>query len=739
LLFFSVLLNAQIKIKERVEIKPTNLKQSKLATSSTLDPGTLLIDSDVQGFLVNRRLIYYFEVNGVSFGSTAPVERLSQLLPVETIFDLGRFPAGTIIIPRISQITSYSTGLTDGDLILAQETADITFRVTGFPNCEPVGLIYLIVQELLHHINGTFSKSEIGAGEVATLSLVPVGTDGGTVGILDDVGIAINVDAEIQLLDPDNIDGSTYIYRWGKAKNGIQIIGNVIYGSGESYDGTVSIWCPYTTDSTTSAEILVQAVCPEVKLSKDTINPGDTVAITIIGHKPDGTVPYPPDQKFIVSMDADAQYGKLYCTVDSGTSITGTQPFEFIAADSIDVDSMVIHISASPVSNGGGGGGGNAGSIKDGQKKDTLQRQAVLEKKITPSQKGAVPIEDDTKNALTVIQAAVAKKLAKQNNVIAQKAAKKQALMNAITEAMKTLKAGKGDAVSAKQLNAMIQELAEGDQCQLFATLTIENEDDKCPCISEPVLPKTSVAIKASGEILGETLSCLPKANGKLPLAEFRPVLNSAKAFEYDLNSISLCCDQNSENWVFQIPPITFNSVIGLCENNLQNITDLATLNVSTLSSTDRCVLKAQLNNGQNTMFKTQDGRQYYLKDATLTHEDVHRVDYEKNIADAAMKVYNEVPYYFKISKSQYKTATEALERAKDNLKQICGFILSYANDFRDEQIGKDNPAEQEKYESYTQENNRVQNIYTNFIKTRLSDPSCIECNYKYGVQMPCE
>jgi hypothetical protein len=62
-------------------------------------------------------------------------------------------------------------------------------------------------------------------------------------------------------------------------------------------------------------------------------------------------------------------------------------------------------------------------------------------------------------------------------NALAQKAAKKQALMNAITEAIKTQKEGKGDAASAKQLKAMVQELAEGDLCMLFAILTIKGPE----------------------------------------------------------------------------------------------------------------------------------------------------------------------------------------------------------------------------------------------------------------------
>jgi hypothetical protein len=252
-------------------------------------------------------------------------------------------------------------------------------------------------------------------------------------------------------------------------------------------------------------------------------------------------------------------------------------------------------------------------------------------------------------------------------------------------------------------------------------------KDDKCPqgteCTSEPILPRTAVAIKASGEISGETLPCLPDSNGKLPLAQFEPISNSDKAFEYNVNGLSVCCDQTSKSWVLQIPPITFNSIIGLCENNLQNITDLATLNVLTLSNTDRCLLKAQLKNGQNTTF-TVNGNQYYLKDATLTHEDVHR----KNIADAVKKVYDKWPGFFKIPKSEYKTVTEAMERAKENLKTICRVALVYAEDFRSKQIGKNT------YESETQKDKRVQDIYTNFIETKLKYPSDDDCKSKYGV-----
>jgi hypothetical protein len=52
-LLSTAVLTAQIKIKERVEIAPTNTKRLKARTSSSYQPGTLLIDSDVQGLIYN--------------------------------------------------------------------------------------------------------------------------------------------------------------------------------------------------------------------------------------------------------------------------------------------------------------------------------------------------------------------------------------------------------------------------------------------------------------------------------------------------------------------------------------------------------------------------------------------------------------------------------------------------------------------------------------------------------------
>jgi hypothetical protein len=67
-------------------------------------------------------------------------------------------------------------------------------------------------------------------------------------------------------------------------------------------------------------------------------------------------------------MNTDEKYGRLRCisTGEEGSYLYGPQPFEFIAADSIDVNATVVEIEAS-VSTGGGG----ASSITSGTK-DTI-------------------------------------------------------------------------------------------------------------------------------------------------------------------------------------------------------------------------------------------------------------------------------------------------------------------------------------------------------------------------------
>jgi hypothetical protein len=88
-------------------------------------------------------------------------------------------------------------------------------------------------------------------------------------------------------------------------------------------------------------------VCPVVKFAKEKIAPGDTVGISITGIDEHGVpIAYPADAEFTVWMNSDDQYGTLLCAGNTGWMVSGPQPFKFIAAGSIDVDSTVVEITA---------------------------------------------------------------------------------------------------------------------------------------------------------------------------------------------------------------------------------------------------------------------------------------------------------------------------------------------------------------------------------------------------------
>ncbi len=139
-----------------------------------------------------------------------------------------------------------------------------------------------------------------------------------------------------------------------------------------SCDGVVSdpaFWGPYYGYSDLrwlSVEVPdMPELCTVVNVSKAEINPGDTDAINIMGLQSDGAlIEYPPETNFSIWMNSDESYGFLrsLITGDEGSYLYGQQPFEFVAADSIDADSVVAEIEAYPE---GAGGGGGAGSIKN--------------------------------------------------------------------------------------------------------------------------------------------------------------------------------------------------------------------------------------------------------------------------------------------------------------------------------------------------------------------------------------
>jgi hypothetical protein len=120
--------------------------------------------------------------------------------------------------------------------------------------------------------------------------------------------------------------------------------------------------------------------CPLIELSATEINPGDTVTITMTASYRDGTQgPYPPSQKFDIKLNTGQAYGKLYSpsTYQEGSALTSVpQPIEFIAANSIDEDSVVVEIDVWPTD------GGSSALIRDGTKDTFTLQQSVSDSRL---------------------------------------------------------------------------------------------------------------------------------------------------------------------------------------------------------------------------------------------------------------------------------------------------------------------------------------------------------------------
>jgi hypothetical protein len=101
-----------------------------------------------------------------------------------------------------------------------------------------------------------------------------------------------------------------------------------------------------------------EEVCPVVDFAKRQIGPGDTIRVSIKGKKADGTiVEYRPERQFDISISEGTEYGVLRFVEwdETGSSFErARQPFEFIAVDSLTVDSAVVQIIGYPSPSGRG-------------------------------------------------------------------------------------------------------------------------------------------------------------------------------------------------------------------------------------------------------------------------------------------------------------------------------------------------------------------------------------------------
>jgi|GEM_PF-3936508 hypothetical protein len=359
--------------------------------------------------------------------------------------------------------------------------------------------------------------------------------------------------------------------------------------------------------------------CLVTSVSNTKIHPGEKVGITInqldcLGNP----TPIPPDQVIDLWMNTDARYGKLRCTADSGTSIIGTQPFEFIAADSIDVDSVVVQIQAQ-LDYGGGG----ASSIGVG--KDTLRSGSIMANvQMKAKNIGDAPNEikrNGLEYTIDRFQSQLNKASAKKGNEKQQ-----QILTKGIEQLKARLAYQTARTPAAKQSSlAKIQQIAKTssvqETCNSTADVTIENDCGDPPCGDPPMvnsLPPRDVS----------NLIAPPQGvcNDPNELGWTTP-LNGGEIFPNNtlnnLFSVQVCANRNEKQWKFNLTTVGFLYQTGICESNLTGRTDIGDGTGPNVNAANYCEILDWLNTTDpktNQPYKSN----YYSSNILRLHESIH-------------------------------------------------------------------------------------------------------------------
>jgi len=216
-------------------------------------------------------------------------------------------------------------------------------------------VIVLKKGEDVDHFNVTVTPDTMYSNDHARLKAIAIDKYGNEASLDDNTIMSISIDPDGKIFYWDDSYNEVH---YGEIKEGnvyLAISGNItapiqefsITVSGDGASGTGKL-------------VVMRASCIVLSVSSAKIQPGEKVTITIKQLDSYGNLTlYPPDQMFNLRMNTDEQYGTLRCTSNgnTGSYISGRQPFEFIAASTIDVDSTVVEIGASLWTGGGGADG----------------------------------------------------------------------------------------------------------------------------------------------------------------------------------------------------------------------------------------------------------------------------------------------------------------------------------------------------------------------------------------------
>jgi hypothetical protein len=359
--------------------------------------------------------------------------------------------------------------------------------------------------------------------------------------------------------------------------------------------------------------------CFVMSVSSNKIHPGEKVGITIeqvdcLGN----LVQFPADQIFSMWMNIDAKYGKLRCSGSEGSNVFGQQPFEFIAADIIDVDSIVVDIGASL-------GGGMASSIKPGN--DTLRLSGPLmsSKQVTEAKKDAVSKE------MNSLQSQLNKETVKKGDENQQDKLSRRLEQFKARLAYRPAKTPAGKQNTLASVKQIAKTSSMQVECNPTASVTIEKKscEDAPPC-EGPITPPQITLKELKGNEVSPDPCLQPDKHGDFPAGLFRPL--SIKENPVGPFDVQACFDKQAERWRFSIPSIEIKVYLDICGCNLigYKIID----DVSMLSNSEACDALIDIN-GQYYYPLVVPVGGYLFRPILLAHERRHKQDYE----DALNKV----------------------------------------------------------------------------------------------------
>jgi hypothetical protein len=278
--------------------------------------------------------------------------------------------------------------------------------------------------------------------------------------------------------------------------------------------------------------------------------------------------------------------------------------------------------------------------------------------------------------------------------------------------------------------------------------VTIKNAN--CPpgtqCDSpDPIVPKVTVVPKKSGEIEGENINC----SNPDDKASFQTIRDDKhkKAFKYDEDKVSVCCNGELKMWVLQMPPFDLFAILDYCSKNLEGYHIIEPDQKEYMwqrEKCDRCFALKCFNlilNDEN-IYPVQfyeDG--YVIREMLAAHENIHKSDYQIDVDNACKKVFAD-KIGMRVLKKSYKTAESA---RKYFLGQGIGYLLKNLLQLANEKYTERTKTKyydaadtkREKpysYEQWTQRNQKVIDVLKDYkTNLKITDLTCrTECSRVY-------